>query len=941
LPPLTLTPGTRLGPYEILSALGAGGMGEVYRATDTNLKRQVAIKVLPQAVAADPERLARFQREAEVLAALNHPNIAHIHGLEKSSGAIALVMELVEGPTLADRIAQGPIALTDALPIAKQLAEALEAAHEQGIIHRDLKPANIKVREDGTVKVLDFGLATALARPDDESASGPSTLALTNSPTLMSPVGVTGVGMILGTAAYMAPEQAKGKPVSKATDIWAFGCVLYEMLTARAVFAGGDLTEVLAAVVRADPDWTALPASTPREIRMVLRNCLHKDQRKRWQDASSLRIAAVDAVEASPDPAVGAHHGRPHANRRLMLVAGLTGLVAAAVSGLAVWSLRPDATPLPTTRLLAGIAPAQINGIGPPGARPTRTAFALSPDGQRLVFVGLQDGRTRLHLRRLDRLEEAPIAGTDGADSPFFSPDGRWIGFWQAPSGAARAEIKKVPVDGGPAITLCPAPLLGGVSWGAHGRIVFAVHLGGDGLWQVSEDGGKPERLTTVDTAKGEFSHRLPQVLPGGEAVLFIRQKAFARFDDADIVVRSLVTGLETVVVQGAADARYVTSGHLVYARMGALLAQPFDLSRLAVSGGPVGVLDDVMHDVDNSLTAGNSGAAQFSVSSSGALAYLPGGVTPAPLFSLVWVNRRGAVERAIPRPINSIYTRLSPDEKRILLGTSIYDLTRDTLTSLPGNSLRLPIWQPDGLRLTGARDAAERELFWIPADGSGAAEPLPTTERGVPMSWSPDGKTLAYLKGRNRFEAGNTSDSRWTSGSSEIWLLSLSGGNAPAVARRLVPGPVQNGRAQFSPDGRYLAYELEQSGRTEVFVQPVSGAGGRITISSNGGSMAAWAGYGRELFYWEPGRDGTTRIMTVEVTLGESFSAGVPRPLFEFRSAEYPAGVSPIRPYDVTRDGTRFLMARRSAESVEQPITQLVLVQNWLEELKRLVPTK
>jgi serine/threonine-protein kinase len=736
----------------------------------------------------------------------------------------------------------------------------------------------------------------------------------------MSPVGVTGVGMILGTAAYMAPEQAKGKPVSKATDIWAFGCVLYEMLTGRAAFAGGDLTEVLAAVVRADPDWTALPASTPREIRMVLRNCLHKDQRKRWQDASSLRIAAVEAVEASPDPAVGAPHRRPHAKRRLMLVAGLTGLIGAAVSGLAVWSLRPDATPLPTTRLLASVAPAQIVGIGPPGVRPSRTAFALSPDGQRLVFVGLQDGRTRLHLRRLDRLEAAPIAGTDGADSPFFSPDGRWIGFWQGPSGSAGAEIKKVPVDGGPAITLCPAPLLGGVSWGAHGRIVFAAHLGGDGLWQVPEEGGKPMRLT--------------------KAVLFTRQKAVERFDDADIVVRSLVTGLETVVVHGASDARYVTSGHLVYARMGALLAQPFDLSRLAVSGGPIGVLDDVMHDVDNSLTVGNSGAAQFSVSSSGTLAYLPGGVTPASLFSLVWVNRRGAVEAAIPRPINSIYTRLSPDEKRILLGTSIYDLSRDTLTSLPRNSLRLPIWQPDGQRLTGARDEAERELLWIPADGSGVAEPLPTTERGVPMSWSPDGKTLAYLKGATG-STGNTFGNRWTSQSSEIWLLTLSGGAAPAVARRLVPGPIQNGRAQFSPDGRYLAYELEQSGRTEVFVQPVSGTGGRLTISSNGGSMAAWAGYGRELFYWEPGRDGMTRIMSVDVTLGERFSAGVPRPLFEFRSADYPPGVSSIRPYDVTRDGTRFLMARRSAETFGQPITQIVLVQNWLEELKRHLPTK
>ena len=633
---MTLTNGTRLGAYEILSPLGAGGMGEVYRARDTSLSRDVAIKVIPDAFAQNAERLARFEREAKTLASLNHPNIAHVYGLEQAEGIRGLVMELVEGPTLADRIAEGAIPLDEALLIAKQIAEALEAAHEQGIIHRDLKPANVKVRSDGTVKVLDFGLAKALGPAEaghyGTAAVTPSPMAMTHSPTLTTPIGVTGVGVILGTAAYMAPEQAKGRTVSKASDIWAFGCVLYEMLAGRAVFTGDDVTEVLAAVVRADPDWSPLPASTPREVRMVLRHCLQKDQRKRWQDASSLRISMVEALEASPDDATETPQETQVANRRWLVIAALTGVIAAAVSAFAVWSLRPGATPAPATRLLAGLAPAQLRGIGPVGARPTRTAFALSPDGQVLVFVGAQDAQARLYRRRLDRLDAEPIPGTEGADSPFFSPDGRWIGFWQAAPGIGAGgpgEIKKIPLAGGSAVTLCRAPLPGGVSWGSHGKIVFGHHAGGEGLWQVAEDGGTPAKLTTVDTSKGEFSHRLPYVLPGGEAVLFTSQKAPSRFDDAEIVVRSLVTGAQSVLVKSAADARYVQSGHIVYARMGALLAQPFDAARLVVTGGPVGVLDNVMHDINTLMAVGDSGAAQFSISSNGTLAYVAGGVTP------------------------------------------------------------------------------------------------------------------------------------------------------------------------------------------------------------------------------------------------------------------------------------------------------------------------
>ena len=933
---MTLSPGTRLGSYEIVAPLGAGGMGEVYRARDASLGRDVAIKVLPEAFAQDADRLARFEREAKTLAALNHPNVAHVYGFEQADGVRALVMELVEGPTLADRIAQGVVPLDEALPVARQIAEALEAAHEQGIIHRDLKPANVKVRADGTVKVLDFGLAKALGPPEDRQSvtATSSPLAMTHSPTLTSPVGVTGIGMILGTAAYMAPEQAKGRPVSKASDIWAVGCVLYEMLTGRAVFTGDDVTEVLAAVVRADPDWGALPASTPRELRTLLRHCLHKDQRRRWQDAASLRIGIDDVVEAPVELDVEAPGVRQKATRRIALVAGITGLAVAAVAAVTVWSVWPTVSPPPPTWLLAGVGPAErIAGMGPRQVRPTRTAFALSPDGQSLIFVGQQDQRPQLYIRRLDRLEAMPIPGTDGADSPFFSPDGQWIGFWQAPPGAGAGEIRKVPIAGGPAVTLCRAPLLGGVSWGSHGRIVFGHHENSEGLWHVSEDGGTPEKLTTVDTAKGEFSHRLPHMLPGGEAVLFTIQKAPRSFDDAVVVARSLATGAQTVLIEGASDARYVPSGHLVYARMGALLAQRFDVARLAVTGGPIGVLDDVMHDVNNTLRVGNSGAAQFSVSSSGSLAYLAGGITAERIRSVVWIDRRGTVERVPLRPGGHFFPLLSPDDTQILLrGRDIYDTARGTLSTLA--SLAGPrgdgvaIWHPDGQRLTGSSAATGNQLWWIRADGGGAPEKLPTTERGTPMAWSPDGKTLAYLKGQD--STGN-----------EIWLLSLADGDRAPVTRRFEAGRIRFGRAEFSPDNRYLAYESDEGGRTEIYVQPVSEGGRRVTISTNGGSQAAWAETGRELFYREEGPNDTTRMMVVDVTLGDTFAAGIPRPLFGIRSSASPGGASPIRAYDVTRDGRRFLMTQEDEDSAEPPITHVVIVQHWLEELRRMAPAK
>jgi serine/threonine-protein kinase len=545
----------------------------------------------------------------------------------------ALVMELVEGPTLADRIAQGPIAVEEALPIVKQIADALEAAHEQGIVHRDLKPANVKLRPDGTVKVLDFGLAKAL-----EPVAGGTDA--TGSPTITSPAMMTGVGVLLGTAAYMSPEQARGQAVDKRSDIWAFGCVLYEMLTGRRAFEGEDVADTLAGVLRGEPDWRALPSDIPTNIRTLLRRCFRKDRRQRLGDAGAARLEIEDVSGPSPPTEAGLVANR----RQRALVAGLAVLIGAAVAGIAVWNLRPGGDPPEVSRVLLSVAPAEQLAVAAMSAvfgRPTRTAMAMSPDGRYVVFNATRDGKRELYLRPLDRLEATRIPGTEGSDSPFFSPDGQWVGFWQGDLRAeAIGELKKVPVSGGPAVTLCKTPPLYGASWGSTHTIVFAHAAGG--LWRVSADGGAPQALTRLDTGKGEYSHRLPHLLPEGNDVIFTIQKALNRWDDAHVAVRSLVTGEQRVLIEGAADARYVRTGHLVYARMGTLMAVPFDVTRLEVAGGPRGIVDDVMQSVNSGSGIQDTGAAQFSVSESGSLVYVPGGIFPDRETSPVWVDRSG-----------------------------------------------------------------------------------------------------------------------------------------------------------------------------------------------------------------------------------------------------------------------------------------------------------
>src|SRR5262245_43377966 len=560
--------GAQFGPYRVESLLGGGGMGTVYRATDTVLGRQVAIKILPADVAADPEWVARFRREAQALAALNHPNVGAIYGFEALDGrtgsAFGLVLELVEGATLAVSLTRGPLPVEEALAIAQQTAEALDAAHQRGIVHRDLKPGNIKVRKDGTVKVLDFGLAIVASENADERGVDVARRDSSASP-IITPA-ITATGTILGTAAYMSPEQAKGNPVTRTTDIWAFGCVLYEMLTGSVPFKGDSTTETLALIVRGEPDFGLLPSITPQQIRTLLRHCLDKEQRRRWPDAGSLRIAIEDARAAPTNITTSVELTRRR-NWRRMIASALVVVAAAVLSALGAWRLARQEPPRAVARVLVDVSPAtQIaRELELPNARPFRSALALSPDGQSLAFIGalpdsskevsrppaasISAARVRvrqLYLRRMDRSHATPIEGTEWAESPFFSPDGQWVGFWQAgPDNVGQpsfGELKKVPLAGGPVVSLCRTALPAGISWGANGQIIFANH-GGGGLWRVADAGGTPETLTSPDPANGELSHRLPHVLPDGRAVIFTIQRSSGGWDDTQVAVRSLLSG--------------------------------------------------------------------------------------------------------------------------------------------------------------------------------------------------------------------------------------------------------------------------------------------------------------------------------------------------------------------------------------------------------------
>ena len=900
---MTISAGTRLGPYEITSALGAGGMGEVYRAKDTKLQRDVAIKVLPDLFAADPDRLARFQREAQVLASLNHHNIGSIYGLEELDGVRALVLELVEGPTLADRIAQGPIPLDEALPIARQIAEALEAAHEQGIIHRDLKPANIKLRPDGTVKVLDFGLAK-LVHPD--AVAGPANV--TASPTITSPAMMTGVGVLLGTAAYMSPEQAKGREADKRSDIWAFGCVLYEMLTARRAFDGEDMAEVLGAVVRLEPHWEALSSDVPLPVRALLQHCLIKDRRKRIADIGTARFVLdhqAGVAATSTSSAVSRPH-RPLWRRIAALTAG--ALVVAILAGASVWVATRRVPPLVvrTTITTSGSAALTLSGVD--------RDLAITPDGSRVVYRG----NNQLLVRALNQIEPTVLGGLGAPHGVFVSPDGQWVGFFDGKA------IKKVAITGGPPVTITPVDgaLPRGATWGHDETIIFATNAGTTGLQRVSAAGGEPAVLTKPDREQGEGDHFWPEFLPGGDAVLFTITRANASIESAQIAVLDLQTGTSKMLIRGGSHAYYLPTGHLVYGVAGTLRAVPFDLRRLEVVGTPAPVVEAV-------LTTG-SGAADVAVAANGSLVYVTGVAGDGGLH-VVSVDRQGRASALPGLPLDSYRdVRVSPDGARLALATQrdvwTYDLARATLSRLttdPASDAK-PLWTPDGRRIifTSTR-AGYPELFWRSADGTGHDERLLTRAKDLvdlrADGWSANGKQLLFTEVSPTYKG--------TIGQMAI--------ERPADASVFVKSEFYNNFATVSPDGRWIAYTSDVSGRFEIYVERYSELGDRQQISTGGGRIPLWSPDGRELFFASP--DGR-QMLAVAAQPGKTLVAGRPQVLFELPMLVAAAG---NRPYDIAPDG-RFLIIRSGeAEAAAGTAPSMIVVLNWFEELKRLVPTK
>ncbi len=903
--PPTLTPGTRLGPFEIVSSLGEGGMGAVYRARDTKLGRDVAIKVLLPAVANDPERLARFQREAQVLASLNHPHIAAIYGLEsvRSGGssdasAMALVLELVEGPTLADliaaraagskdpalRTAGGGIPFEEALPIARQIAEALEAAHEQGIVHRDLKPANIKNREDGTVKVLDFGLAKALS-----PAAGP-TPSMSQSPTMTTPA-MTAAGMILGTAAYMSPEQARGKAVDKRADIWAFGVVLFEMLSGTRAFGGEDISEVLGSVLKLEPEWNALPADLPAPVRRLLKRCLEKDPKKRLRDLAEGLLQMEEALTTpAPSATIAARDVRA-LSRSTILMGVACLIVACGATGAFVWNLRPSPAPQPVSRLVVPL---------PPDERllRSRSTIAFSPDGTQLAYIGGADTGRQIYTRALDTFEIKPLAGTAGAQDLFFSPEGQSIGFFAA------GKLKKISVAGGAVQDVCESNVVGG-TWGANDTIVFSAATG---LSQVSAAGGEPRVLTTLKP--GETGHRWPRFLPDGKTIFYAIVTGRS-LEDTQIAVHRLDTGEDRILIRGGTSPAYAPSGHLVYYRAGTIMAVPFDGSRLELIGVPASVVEGVSFG----LTGGG-----FSVSSRGSLAYEAGGVQSSK-NTLVLVDRSGG-EKPLPAPPREYDDiSFSPDGQRVVAqitedaqtgGVWVYDIPRGTLDRRTfDSSLTMPAWTADGSRiLYSLSKPGASGLYWKLADGSGPEERMTTT----------DFSTGAASASRDALAYENRKDG-------DIWTFPFQGERKPAP---FVQTPFYEGSPRFSPDGHWLAFNSNETGRAEIYVQPYPGPGGKVLVSTDGGSEPIWAHSGHELFY----RDGE-KMMVLDIQTQPVLKNGSPRMLFERK-----AFMDGSRQWDVALDDQHFLIVKGS-EQAESALLHINIVQNWFEELKRLAPVK
>jgi serine/threonine protein kinase len=907
---VTVAPGTVLGSYEVVALLGAGGMGEVWRARDTKLNRDVALKVLPEAFARDVERLARFKREAQVLASLNHPHIGAIYGFEDNDGVHALVLELVDGPTLADRIAQGPVPLDEALSIARQIADALEVAHEQGIIHRDLKPANIKLRPDGTVKVLDFGLAKAL------EPAGAARAELSNSPTITTPA-MTQLGMILGTAAYMSPEQAKGRPADRRSDVWAFGCVLFEMLTGKRAFAGDDVSDTLAAILMREPDWTTVPAGVPQQVVSVIKRCVQKDRKTRIPDISAARFLLDEApVLAEPTTDVTS----PRSAVRWKAASVVAGLTTLALAGISFVHFREKPPGAPELMRFEMVTPDKT----------TLHKFAVSPDGRKIAFYAIgSDGAGSVWIRSFDSGESRRLVADTGASpSITWSPDSRFIAF---PSGDALNKLVKVEVSGGPPQTL--TEIRGIITGGSWGDGVIAFGSFGGGLWRVSADGGPASPLTTIDAARQESGHSTPVFLPDRKHFLYLRQSSLA--ENAGIYLGSLDATPErqpvTRLVGTSFSPAYASSadpsvGYVLFLRESALLAQHFDLVKLQMTGEQVRVADHLRSIFE---------FGSFGVSNNGVLAYQTGDPLGANPLQLTWFDRQGANLGAAAGPGYYLSMRLSPDSSRVAVSRMnlssvssniwLHEFARNTPTRFTSERVgdANPVWAPDGTRVAyDSLRSGQSGLYQKASNGAGGEEVLlePSGRRDLD-DWSRDGHFLLYSQIEPRTK-------------SDLWVLPLDGDRKPRI---YVGSAFNETHGQFSPDGHWIAYESDETGRSEIYIRPfpLAADSGRLTVSNGGGVTPRWRRDGKELFFVTP--DFRT-VMTVDVSYGPSIKTSAPVPVFKATiSNKVPTGGSDSYNFnwDVTADGKKFLLATAATqENVPQPPISVVL--NWTALLKK-----
>lgn len=880
---MPLTPGTKLGQYEVVESVGAGGMGEVYRARDTKLGREVAIKVLPDDLASSHERLVRFEREAQLLASLNHPSIATLHGLESDDGIHFLVMELVPGETLQERLARGPLSSTETVAVVEQIIDALEAAHESGVIHRDLKPGNIKITPEEKVKVLDFGLAKSF---DQEAGE----VDASHSPTLTRDA--TRAGVILGTAAYMSPEQARGKPVDKRTDIFSFGAVLFEMLSGRKAFEGEMVSDILASVIKLEPDWSRLPERTPKALVNLTHRCLEKDPRRRLRDIGDARME-LDTREAAVAPSSG--------SKRFVAIGVALGLSAGILGSLLLLRSSSNDVRAPPTRFTVVLPPTQDVG---PGS--SVVDVALSPDGRTLAFRA----SNQLFVRRMGEVDAVPLAGTESPSSagPVFSPEGEWLAYRD------RRELRKVLIRGGAPITICPARNFGGADWGENGSIVFTDD---DGLWTVSAEGGEPTRIAASEEKRFMFPH----LLPGGDWLLLSSTNA-GDLRSAETFALSLLTGEKKLLLRGVTGVRYIDTGHLLFVdESRQLVAVPFDAQRIEILGGRVSLVGDIPV---SPVTA----AAQFAVSKTGVLAYLGSG--DSMMNRPAWVERDGSVT---PLPLEASYytdVRLSPEAgsvaiQDVLPGPDlwVYEFGRGSSTRLSQAPTvdETPVWSSDGrfIAYSSSQGGTGRKVLRKAADGSGENEELWVTEDHTHVTdWLADGSGLLLDIARRNTGA-------------DIFLLELS--NEPKV-KALLATSFGERLSRLSPDGHWLAYASDESGRYEIYVQPFPDLDARHTISAGGGTEPVWSRDGRELYYRGP-----SHLMAVTITASEPFEASAPEALFEdvFRLGQTHTS------YDVAPDGRFLMLMRLQTASDDDPFRGLDyfhVVLNWFEEVRERAPT-